>query len=128
MEGPPEINPPSGRVPGQVHRAVPILESSWQRNRGEDREKKRLPRVSVTGEINRPKGAPGGVPATQAPSWRGQEGGSARWPPGRGGGPLWPSFGLLKASVMLVIYIFLLEFLGHYKYGYKHAIHRHHQT
>src|SRR3954468_13565320 len=31
----PEVNPPSGRVPGQGLLAAPILESRWRRNREE---------------------------------------------------------------------------------------------
>ena len=42
------------------------------------------PEVLIRGVNIGQRGAPGGVPTTQAPSWRDQEGGRARWPPGRG--------------------------------------------
>src|SRR4051812_48307701 len=59
----PEVNPPSGRVPGQVRQAVPILESRWGRNIGRYRKKGSVPRVSGMGCKYRPKGAPGGGPS-----------------------------------------------------------------
>src|SRR3954464_301479 len=83
VEKPSKINPPSGRVPGQVRRALPILESPRRQNRGEYREKKCLPRVSVTGVNIGRRGAPGCGPTSQAASWRGQEGPA---PTGRLGG------------------------------------------
>src|SRR4051794_35482651 len=65
----PEINPPSGRVPGQVHRALQILESPWRRNRGEYHEKKWLSRVSVMGGRYRPKGGTRGCPHLPSGMW-----------------------------------------------------------
>src|SRR4051812_17182908 len=97
----PEINPPSGRVSGQVRRALPILESPWQRNREEYREKRCLPRVSVTGWKYRLMGAPGMGPSSQAPSWHGQEWGRSNRPPRRGVAPLCLSFGLPESFVVL---------------------------
>src|SRR4051812_8224549 len=52
----PEVNRPSGRVPGQVRWAVSILESPRRRNRGGDRKKRCLPSVSDTRGKYRPKG------------------------------------------------------------------------
>ena len=74
MEGPPEINPPSGRVPGQELLLIPISGSRWRRNNGENVEKESSPRVFGMKGINRgetghqgwphlarrPGGAPGG--------------------------------------------------------------------
>src|SRR3954462_2008198 len=61
----PEVNPPSGRVPGRGLLALPILEAWRRRNRGEIVKK-----VSVFGgftsrEINRRRGAARG--ATRGP-------------------------------------------------------------
>src|SRR4051812_27721617 len=78
----PKVNPPSGWVSGQVRRVVPILESSRRRNRGKFSKNKGLLRVSELRGKYRPKGAPGGGPSAQAPSWHGLGWGRARWPPG----------------------------------------------
>ena len=62
MEGLPEVNPPSGRVPGQRLLVDPILEQ-WRRwNREEIRKKGSLLRVSMTGAKYRRKGAARGPP------------------------------------------------------------------
>src|SRR4051812_46734943 len=74
----PEVNPPSDRVPGQVRWAHLIFESPRWRNRGEDHEKRFLPRVSKSGVNIGQSGAPWGVPTTKAPSWRDQDGSHAR--------------------------------------------------
>ena len=67
-----EFNPPSGKVPGQVRRVVPILESRRRWNRGRYREKGFVPRISGTRSKYRPKGGTRGGPPTQAATWRGQ--------------------------------------------------------
>ena len=113
----PEINPPSGNVPGRGLLAIPILESLRQWNSGENRDTGSLFRVSGTGCKYRPKGGtrggphlPGGLWA-RPPSWPRQV---AAW---EGVAPLRLPFGVLEASVTLIFYIFFLEFFGHYKYG-----------
>ena len=58
----PEINPPSGRVPGQGLLAIPISGSRWRRNSVEIRDTGFLPRVSGTGCKYRPKGGTGDGP------------------------------------------------------------------
>ena len=58
----PEVNPPSGRVQGQVHRAVPILESRRRRNIGRYHEKGSVLRVSRAGCKYRPMGGTSGWP------------------------------------------------------------------
>src|SRR4051812_22768701 len=58
----PEVNPPSGRVPGQVSRVVPILASRPRLNRGRYRENGSVPRVFGMGCKYRPKGATRGWP------------------------------------------------------------------
>ena len=72
MEGPPEINPPSGRVPGQELLLIPILESWRRQNSGKYRETESSLRVSGMGVKYRPKGAPGVAPPGQAAKGRGQ--------------------------------------------------------
>src|SRR3954471_7124573 len=59
LEKLPEVNPPSGRVPGQGLLAAPILETRWRRNK-EEIAKKAL-RVSVRG-ANIGQRGPGGGP------------------------------------------------------------------
>ena len=105
----PEINPPSGRVPGRGLLAIPILESLRRRNSGENRDAGSLFRVSGTGCKYRPKGGtrrwthlPGGHWA-RPPSWPRQE---AAW---KGGGPP-PA--LLRASGSFRHADFLYIFLG----------------
>src|SRR3954467_8724857 len=61
MDGLPEGVPPPGRVPGQLLQAAPILKRRRRRYRGEFTEERSISRVSSTGGINRPKGAPRGA-------------------------------------------------------------------
>src|SRR4051794_26926814 len=59
----PEVNPPSGRVPGRVILALLFLQARRRRNRGENRDAGKLPRVFGTGCKYRPKeGTRGGGP------------------------------------------------------------------
>ena len=98
MEEPPEINPPSGRVPGQELLLIPISGSRWRRNSGVNMEKESSLKVFGMRGINRRKVGhqrwahlarrPGGV----ASPWPRQV---AAWP---GGGSPWPPFGLLESS------------------------------
>jgi len=113
----PEINPPSGRVPGRGLLAIPILESLRRRNSGENRDAGSLFRVSASGCKYRPKGGtrggthlPGGLLARPGVGPRPL----AAW---EGGGPLRLPFSALEASVTLIFYIFFLEYFGHCKYG-----------
>ena len=55
MEEPPEINPPSGRVPGHELLLIPISGSRWRRNSGVNVEKKSSLKVFGTRGINRRK-------------------------------------------------------------------------
>ena len=60
MEGPSEINPPSGRVPGQELLLIPISGSRWRRNSGENVEKESSLRVfGRRGLYRRKKGTRG---------------------------------------------------------------------
>src|SRR3954470_12022889 len=68
MEGLSEVNPPSGRVPGQRLLAAPILKRWRWRDREEIRKKTSIFRVSSTGVIYRRRGAArGGTRGPGAP-------------------------------------------------------------
>src|SRR4051812_5886262 len=89
----PKINPPSGRVPGQVLLAIRISGSRWRRKNGENLVMEDLSRVfGMRGKYRR-KGVPGGPP-DQAVRWCDPTPGRARHPPGEGDTPL----GVLWAS------------------------------
>src|SRR3954463_6658170 len=85
MEGLQEVVPPSGRVPGQLLMAAPILKRRRRRYREEFGNNRSVLGVSSAGAKYRPKGAPRGA--------TGQPGGQVTWP--RGGalgtllGPWW---------------------------------------
>ena len=95
MEEPPEINPPSDRVPGQELLLIPISGLRWRRNSGENMENESSLRISSTKGINRRKVGHQGW----AHLARRQGGAASPWPrqvaawPG-GGSPLAP----LRAS------------------------------
>ena len=98
MEGPPEINPPSGRVPGQELLLIPISGSRWWRNSGENVDKVSSSGVFRSGGINRAEVGHQGW----AHLARQLEGAARPWPcqvtPCPGGGSPWPPFGLLESS------------------------------
>ena len=123
----PEINPPSGRVPGRGLLAIPILESLRRRNSGENRDAGSLFRVSGMGCKYRPKGGIGGGPLHPGGHLARPRMGPRPLAAWAGGGPP-PT--LLRSSGVFwnadFLYIFL-EIFGHCKYGYKPAIHRHQQ-
>src|SRR3954463_1067075 len=69
MEGLPEVVPPSGRVPGQLLLAAPILKRRrWYRE--EIGKRTSILGVSSSGGINTRRGQPRGPPGSQAPPWR----------------------------------------------------------
>src|SRR5436309_1306253 len=88
MEGLPEVNPLSGRVPEQRLLAAPILKRRRQQNREEIRKKGSLPRVSTMGANYRRTGAARGPPGAQVPPGRGPTPGSATRAPVALVGPL----------------------------------------
>src|SRR3954469_8991803 len=116
MEGLREVVPPSGRVPGQLLLAAPILKRRRRQYREEMGKGTSILGVSSARAKYRRRGAPRG--STRDPGWS-----LARpprvAPPGRLG-PWWvPSFPLLvipEASWTLIFYIIFPEFLGHFKY------------
>src|SRR3954464_8370358 len=102
VEKVPVVILPSGRVPGRVLLALPILEAR-RRNRDEIAKKgsrlegfgtcvKYRPRGDVRGHL----GGPGAPPPP--PPRRGLEGGRATRAPGALVAPVRPSFGVLEAS------------------------------
>src|SRR3954466_6289361 len=110
VEKVPVVILPSGRVPGRVLLALPILEARRRRNRDEIAKKgsrlegfgtcvKYTPKGDVRGHL----GGPG------APRRR-QEGGRATRAPGALVAPLRLSFGVLEGSGTLIFYIFFPEF------------------
>ncbi|KAE8821517.1 hypothetical protein D1007_00294 [Hordeum vulgare] len=56
----PEVNPPSGRVPGRGLLTLPILEALRWRNNGEIRDSRKSTRVSSRNTKYRPKEGTGG--------------------------------------------------------------------
>src|SRR3954469_1755624 len=60
MEGLPEVVPPSGRVPGKLLLAAPILKWRWWRYREENGNKRSILGVSSARAKYRPRGAPRG--------------------------------------------------------------------
>ena len=60
MDGLPEGVPPSGRVPGQLLQAAPILERQRRRYRGEFMRKRSILGVSTPRAKYRQRGAPRG--------------------------------------------------------------------
>src|SRR4051812_30062510 len=71
----PDVNPPSGRVPGRGLLVLPILEAWQRRNRGEIAKKGSVLGGLGMREIYRrrgaargPPGSPGGLPARTHPS------------------------------------------------------------
>src|SRR4051812_16308538 len=102
---------PSGRVPGRVLLALPILEARRRRNRDEIAKKGSRPEGFETCFKYRPKGdVRGHLGCPGAPPRRGQEGGRATRAPGALVAPLRLSFGVLEGSGTLIFYIFFLEF------------------
>src|SRR3954463_5253944 len=89
MEGLPEVVPPSGRVPGQLLLAAPILKRQRRQYREENGNNRSTLGVSSAGDKYRPRGAPRGAtrdpgvyPACPPP-WPCHQGAWAH-----GGGPL----------------------------------------
>src|SRR3954466_10248397 len=108
MDGLSEGVSPSGRVPGQLLLAAPILERRW-RHREENGNRRSILGVSSAGAKYRPKGAPRGA--------TGQPGGCPARPKGEPRqGPWWVhslhSLVLREASGKLIFYIIFPEFIG----------------
>src|SRR4051812_920495 len=101
---------PSGRVPGRVLLALPILEARRRRNRDEITKKGSRLEGFGTCVKYRPKGDVRGHLGGPGAPRCGQEGGRATRAPGALVAPLRLSFGVLEGSGTLIFYIFFLEF------------------
>src|SRR3954471_7022372 len=91
MEKLPEVNPPSGRVPGQRLLAALILKWRRRRNREGIGKKGSAPRVFGARAIYRRRGATRGPPGNPGAPWARPRVGTRHqcaWPPG--GGPMAP--------------------------------------
>ena len=89
----PEVNPPSGRVPGRGLLVTPILESRRLRNIKEFVKKGSVLEGFVKRCKYRTKGGQGVAPGVQEATWRSPPLGRARRAPRRWGHPLVPPFG-----------------------------------
>src|SRR3954467_14297098 len=101
---------PSGRVPGRVLLALPILEARRRRNRDEIVKKGSRLEGFGTSVKYRPKGDVRGHLGGPGAPRRGQEGGRATRAPRALVAPLRLSFGVLDGSGTLIFYIFFPEF------------------
>src|SRR3954466_4761048 len=70
MEGLPEVVPPSGRVPGQLLLAAPILKRRRPPHTEENGNNRSILGVSSAGAKYRPRGHRGGPPGTHEGSRR----------------------------------------------------------
>ena len=116
MEKLPEVNPPSGRVPGQRLLAAPILKRQRRWNREGIGKKGSLFEGFWTRAKYRRKGLPGGPPGVQAPPGCGPTLGRATRAPGPWWIPSGPHLMFSEASDALIFYMISREFFGHFKY------------
>src|SRR3954465_6323054 len=99
MDGLPDGVPPSGRVPGQLLQAAPILKRRRRRYRGEFARKRSILGVSTPRAKYRRRGHRGDPPVSQEGPWRGAA------PPALLAGWWWPSSAssvIPEASVALI--------------------------
>src|SRR3954464_8709175 len=108
VEKVPVVVAPSGRVPGRVLLALPILEARRRRNRDEIAKKGSPLEGFGTSVKYRPKGGVRGHLGGPGAPRRGQEGGRATRAPGALVAPLRLFFGFLEASGTLIFYIYIL--------------------
>ena len=99
MEKIPEVDPPSGRVPGQGLLTAPILKRRRRRNREGIGKKGSAPRVFGARGKYRRRGQPGGHQGVQAPPGRGPTLGRAQGAPGLPGGSLAAPFPYILPSL-----------------------------
>src|SRR4051812_48010746 len=114
VEKVPVVILPSGRVPGRVLLALPILEARRRRNRDAIVEKGSRPegfetcfKYTPKGGVGRPQGGPGAPPARP-------RGGRATRAPRPLVAPLRLSFGVPEGSGTLIFYIFFPEFFSQF--------------
>src|SRR3954464_1422129 len=94
-DGLPEGVPTSGRVPGQLLQAAPILKRRWRRYRGDFAKFRSILGISTPRSKYRRRGHQGDPPGSQEASWRGLGWGRARDPPGLW---WWPPLAFLDDS------------------------------
>src|ERR1041385_7415650 len=111
------VNPPSGRVPGRGLLALPILKVRRQWNRGEIAKMGSVFGGFATRRINRQRGAAREAPGVQAPPWRGQALGRARWPSGSLVVAPRPTFGVPKGSGAMIFYPIFPNFWSTFNMG-----------
>src|SRR3954465_235787 len=109
MDGIPKGVPPSGRGPGQLLQAAPILKRQRRRYRGEFAKVRSILGVSTPRAKYRRRGNRGDPPVSQEGPWRGLGLGSPGCPPG------WLGVSLLRTldySGSFRCAYFLSEFSG----------------
>src|ERR1041384_2416834 len=114
MDGLPEGVSPSGRVPGQLLQAAPILKRR-RRNREGFAKKGSVLGVSTTRGKYRRRGRRGDPQGSQEAPWRGPGWGRARHPPGSLVVAPFHLLVLPEGSVTLIFNIIFPEFFGHFK-------------
>ena len=114
MDGLPEGVPPSGRVPGQLLQAAPILKWRWQRYREENEKSRLILGVSSSEGKYRRRGAPRGATGQPGAPWRGLGWGRARDPSGVPVVAPFPPLVFPEASGTLIFYMIFPEFLEHF--------------
>src|ERR1041384_6651890 len=82
MDGLSEGVPPSGRMPGQLLQAAPILKRRWRRYREDNGNSRSILGVSTSGGKYRRRGHQEGPQGSQEAPWRGLGWGRARDPSG----------------------------------------------
>src|SRR3954463_13530044 len=117
VEKVPGVILPSGRVPGRVLLALPILEARRRRNRDAIATKGSRPEGFETCFKYRPKGDVRGHLGGPGAPRHGQEGGRAPRVPRALVPPLRLSFGVLEGSGTLIFYIFFRNFSGSFRNG-----------
>src|ERR1041384_7095333 len=117
MDGLPEGVPPSGRVPGQLLQAAPILKRRQRRYRGEFTEKRAILGLSTLRGKYRRRGHRGDPRGSQEGARRGPGWGRATTPPGCLVVAPLPFLMTSEGSVTLIFNIIFPEFFGHFKFG-----------
>ena len=114
MDGLPEGVPPSGRVPGQLLEAAPILKRRWRRYREENGNSRSILGVSTPRARYRRRGHQEGPQGSQEGARRGLGWGRARDPSGIPMVAPFPPLVIPEAFGTLIFYIIFPEFIGHF--------------
>src|SRR3954464_12961084 len=114
MDGLPEGVPPSGRVPGQLLQAAPILKRRRRRYRGEFEKVRSILGVSTPRAKYRRRGHRGDPPVSQEVPRHDLGWGRATCPPGWLVVAPFPLLVIREASEALIFYLIFLDFLEHF--------------